>query len=90
MIFLNFVEMFFFFFLSVCHAELNAIANKIQADIRNCRLFVTRFPCNECAKLIVQSGITKVVYYASKTPGLTRKDEQATSKMFKHANINAM
>ncbi|XP_071125338.1 deoxycytidylate deaminase-like [Mytilus edulis] len=76
--------------LYVCHAELNAIANKIQADIRNCKLFVTRFPCNECAKLIVQSGITEVVYYASKTTDLTSTKEQATSKMFKQAKIDAI
>ncbi|XP_063414161.1 deoxycytidylate deaminase-like isoform X2 [Mytilus trossulus] len=75
--------------LYVCHAELNAIANKIQADIRNCRLFVTLFPCHECAKLIVQSGIKEVVFYRSKTTDLTRKDEQATHKMFQSAKISA-
>lgn len=89
MIFLNFVEMLFFVFsfLSVCHAELNAIANKIQADIRNCQLFVTLFPCHECAKLIVQSGIKEVIFY--KSTDLTSKDELATHKMFVHANISA-
>ncbi|CAG2242041.1 comEB [Mytilus edulis] len=75
--------------LYVCHAELNAIANKIQADIRNCTLFVTRFPCHECAKLIVQSGIKEVNFYESETTHLTSKDEEATYKMFVHANISA-
>ncbi|XP_052078735.1 deoxycytidylate deaminase-like [Mytilus californianus] len=76
--------------LYVCHAELNAITNKIQADIQNCRLFVILFPCNECAKLIVQSGIKEVVYYESKTADLSRKDEKATSKMFEHAGIKVL
>ncbi|KAK7096813.1 deoxycytidylate deaminase-like [Littorina saxatilis] len=50
--------------LYVCHAELNAIVNKIEADVRGCTMYVGLFPCNECAKLIVQSGIKEVVYYS--------------------------
>ncbi|XP_076117768.1 deoxycytidylate deaminase-like [Mytilus galloprovincialis] len=49
--------------LYVCHAELNAVVNKIQADVKGCRMFVTLFPCNECAKIIIQSGIEEVIYY---------------------------
>ncbi|CAG2242042.1 comEB [Mytilus edulis] len=48
--------------LYVCHAELNAVVNKIQADVKGCRMFVTLFPCNECAKIIIQSGIEEVIY----------------------------
>nr|XP_033481239.1 deoxycytidylate deaminase-like [Epinephelus lanceolatus] len=44
----------------VCHAELNAIIN--SADVRGCTIYVTLFPCNECAKLIIQAGIKNVVY----------------------------
>ena len=44
----------------VCHAELNAIANKYDADIRGCTIFVSLFPCNECTKLIIQTGIKEV------------------------------
>ncbi|KAK3573483.1 hypothetical protein QTP86_025305, partial [Hemibagrus guttatus] len=40
----------------VCHAELNAIVNKTSVDVKGCTIYVTLFPCNECAKLIVQSG----------------------------------
>ncbi|KAF4090750.1 hypothetical protein AMELA_G00055880 [Ameiurus melas] len=46
----------------VCHAELNAIMNKTSVDVKGCTVYVTRFPCNECAKAIIQSGITDVVY----------------------------
>jgi dCMP deaminase len=38
----------------VCHAEMNAIMNKNTADLRGCTLYVALFPCNECAKLIIQ------------------------------------
>ena len=49
----------------VCHAELNAITNS-NMDLRGCRIYVTLFPCNECAKLIIQSGITKVIFLSDK------------------------
>ena len=42
--------------LTVCHAELNAIMNKNSTDVKGCTIYVTLFPCNECAKLIVQAG----------------------------------
>lgn len=45
----------------VCHAELNAILNSI-ADMHDCTLYVSLFPCNECAKAVIQSGIKEVVY----------------------------
>lgn len=50
----------------VCHAELNAILNSNIGNLKNCTLYVTLFPCNECAKAIIQSGIKKVVYYQNK------------------------
>ena len=52
----------------VCHAELNAILNSISRDLRGCTLYVVMFPCNECAKAIIQSGITEVVYRDNKYP----------------------
>ncbi|CAM9187070.1 unnamed protein product [Discosporangium mesarthrocarpum] len=58
----------------VCHAEMNAILNKNSADVRGCRIYVALFPCNECAKLIIQSGIEEVVYLSDKyhsTPSMT-------------------
>lgn len=50
----------------VCHAELNAILNSNSASLSGCTLYVTLFPCNECAKAIIQSGIKKIVYRSNK------------------------
>jgi len=50
----------------VCHAEVNAILNKNSADVRGCTMYVALFPCNECAKIIIQSGINEVVYLSDK------------------------
>ncbi len=50
----------------VCHAELNAILNSISRDLKDCSIYVALFPCNECAKAIVQSGIREVVYLEDK------------------------
>uniref|UniRef100_A0A674ARN1 Deoxycytidylate deaminase n=1 Tax=Salmo trutta TaxID=8032 RepID=A0A674ARN1_SALTR len=50
----------------VCHAELNAIMNKNSADVKGCSMYVALFPCNECAKLIIQAGIKDVIYLSDK------------------------
>ncbi len=50
----------------VVHAELNAILNANGRDLRNGRVYVALFPCNECAKAIIQSGIKEVVYLSDK------------------------
>ena len=50
----------------VCHAELNAILNNIGMDLRGCKIYTALFPCNECTKAIIQSGITEVVYLSDK------------------------
>ncbi|KAI7810692.1 deoxycytidylate deaminase isoform X2 [Triplophysa rosa] len=50
----------------VCHAELNAIMNKNSADVKGCTMYVALFPCNECAKLIIQAGIKDVIYLSDK------------------------
>lgn len=49
----------------VVHAELNAILNS-KNDLRGCSLYVSLFPCNECAKAIIQSGISRIVYESDK------------------------
>eukprot|EP00957_Ditylum_brightwellii_P168451 12822554-Ditylum_brightwellii.AAC.1 len=46
----------------VCHAEVNAILNKGSADCNGATLYVALFPCNDCAKVIIQAGIREVVY----------------------------
>lgn len=68
----------------VVHAELNAVLNSSR-DLRNCEIYVTHFPCNECAKVITQSGISRVIYYSDK-----HKDNDSTKaseRILKNANI---
>ena len=50
----------------VVHAELNAILNANGRDLRGSRLYVALFPCNECAKAIIQSGVREVYYLSDK------------------------
>lgn len=53
----------------ICHAELNAILNNIGMDLKGCKIYTALFPCNECAKAIIQSGITEVIYLSDKYQG---------------------
>ncbi len=53
----------------VCHAELNAILNNIGMDLTGCRIYTALFPCNECSKAIIQSGIKEVIYLSDKYEG---------------------
>ena len=50
----------------VVHAELNAILNANGRDLRGSRIFVALFPCNECAKAIIQSGVKEILYLSDK------------------------
>ncbi len=50
----------------VVHAELNAILNANGKSLRGARVYVALFPCNECAKAIIQSGIREVIYLSDK------------------------
>ncbi|MCI6729031.1 MAG: dCMP deaminase family protein [Candidatus Faecousia sp.] len=50
----------------VVHAELNAILNANGRDLRGSRLYVALFPCNECAKAIIQAGVREVLYLSDK------------------------
>ncbi len=50
----------------VVHAELNAILNNRGVSLEGARIFVALFPCNECAKAIIQCGIKEVVYLSDK------------------------
>ena len=50
----------------VVHAELNAILNANGRDLRGSRIYVALFPCNECAKAIIQSGVREVIYLSDK------------------------
>jgi len=73
-------------YMYVCHAEMNAILNKIVGKLANCSIYVALFPCNECAKLIIQAGIRQVFYFSDKN---WSKDEcVASRKMFDAAGVN--
>ncbi len=69
----------------VCHAELNAILNRSDVNLRGCTIYVTLFPCNECAKAIIQSGIRRVVYLDNKYAGTDATC--ASIRMFELAGI---
>nr|XP_022325293.1 uncharacterized protein LOC111125606 isoform X2 [Crassostrea virginica] len=77
-----------------CHAELNAVLNRNINDLKNSKMYVSNFPCNECAKCIIQSGIKSVVYYTNKkgTTEATQKEENDPYKdskyMLEEAEVN--
>jgi dCMP deaminase len=59
-------------YLYVCHAEVNAILNKGSANVKGATIYVALFPCQNCAKMIIQSGIKEVVFMSDAyhdTPG---------------------
>lgn len=55
-------------YMYVCHAELNAILNHASGtgSLKGARIYTTLFPCNECAKAIIQSGIKELIYLSDK------------------------
>ncbi|XP_050544740.1 deoxycytidylate deaminase [Daktulosphaira vitifoliae] len=69
----------------VCHAEMNAVLNKNSADVRDCTIYVALFPCNECAKIIIQSGIKEVVYLSDKYS--YKLEMIAAKKMFNASGV---
>lgn len=73
-------------YLYVCHAELNAILNvKSGTSLQGCRCYVTLFPCNECAKALIQSGIKEIVYLDDKYADTI--GTQASKLMFELAGV---
>ena len=69
----------------VVHAELNAILNANDRDLRGSRIYVALFPCNECAKAIIQSGIREIVYLSDKYSGTM--GNLASKKMLDAAGV---
>ena len=53
-------------YLFVCHAELNAILNYRGGSLEGSRVYTTLFPCNECAKALIQSGVKEIIYMQDK------------------------
>jgi len=71
----------------VVHAELNAILNA-KVPLNDTTIYVSLFPCNECAKAIIQSGITKVVYESDKYAH--SEAVLASKRMFKAAKVQCV
>lgn len=72
----------------VTHSELNAILNYRGGSLEGTKLYVSLFPCNECAKAIIQAGIKMVVYDSDKylgTPG-----NRASKRMFRAAGVTCV
>ncbi len=68
----------------VVHAEANAILNA-TTNLKGSSIYVTLFPCNECAKLIIQSGIKEIVFESNKYGN--SKEHQAAIKMLKSSKV---
>jgi dCMP deaminase len=69
----------------VVHAELNAILNAGGKSLVGSRIFVSLFPCHECAKAIIQSGVKEVVYLSDKYNGTF--SDNASKRMLKAAGV---
>ena len=66
----------------VAHAELNAILNAAGRPLAGSRIYVSLFPCNECAKAIIQTGIREVIYLSDK---YAHSDATCASKRMLHS-----
>ena len=67
------------------HSELNAILNYRGGSLEGCKIYVTLFPCNECAKAIIQCGIKTLIYGEDKyadTPAV-----KASKRMLNAAGV---
>ena len=69
----------------VCDAEINAIINKNCTSLKNCTIYVLLFPCDDCAKMIIQSGIKKVCYFSDKHA--ERNGTKRSKNMLVSANV---
>ena len=69
----------------VVHAELNAILNAGGKSLVGSRIFVSLFPCHECAKAIIQAGVKEVVYLSDKYNGT--ESDTASKRMLNAAGV---
>ena len=72
-------------YMYVVHSEMNAILNFRGESLAGCKLYVTMFPCNECAKAIIQSGISEVIYDSDAY--LNKPSGRAAMRMFEAAGV---
>ena len=68
----------------VCHAELNAILNSTKS-LKECIIYVALFPCHECSKAIIQSGIKEIVFLSDKYNGTD--SDLASKRMLDAAGV---
>lgn len=69
----------------VVHAEANAILNSTK-DLHGARMYVALFPCNECTKLIIQSGVKEIIYLSDKYKDTD--SVKASKKMMQLAGVS--
>ena len=74
----------------IVHAEANAIANAaaVGVPLEGCGLVVTKFPCSECAKLIIQAGINEVYTKEPERDSRWRESAQIARMMFEEAGVS--
>ena len=73
-------------YLYVCNAELNALLNYTGTNLKDAKIYTTLFPCNECTKALIQSGIREVIYMDDKYADTA--SVIAAKKMMKSAGIH--
>ena len=69
---------------NILHAELNAILNSIS-HLQGCTIYVSLFPCHECVKAIIQSGIKEIIYEDDKYNGTD--SDRAAKRMLDAAGV---
>ncbi len=72
-------------YMFVCHAELNAILNYSGGSLKNSKVYTTLFPCNECAKALIQAGVKEVIYMCDKYANTD--STKAAKQMFDTAHV---
>ncbi len=80
-------------YLYVCHAELNAILNYTGNRLKGAKIYTTLFPCNECTKALIQSGIKEVIYLSDKyaeSDSVVAAKRMMTSTQIKFRKYEAM
>lgn len=75
-------------YLYVTHSELNAILNYRGGSLEGSKIYVSMFPCNECAKAIIQSGIKTLIYEVNKYPDSAAV--LASMRMLKSAGVEVI
>ncbi len=70
----------------VCHAELNALLNYDGPGLKGARVYTTLFPCNECAKALIQRGVSEIVYYSDMYSD--SETTIASKRMFSSASVS--